>query len=199
MADSPREVPGPDSILRWHLTSIGNPIVATRRSYDRLISTMGFPILVRWHLYIETGPQLRGKRTWWRHQMETFSALLALCAGNSSVTGEFPSQRPVTRSFDISFYLCLNKRLSKQSWSWWFETPSRSLGRQCNDFTDLYIFHNNPWVCSSARDPDILIPGDDTDTVRDRRHTHWQTSRLSSYRSENKNSRSHGMGVRNIT
>ena len=33
--------------------------------------------------------------------METFSALLALCAGNSQVTGEFPSQRPVTRSFDI--------------------------------------------------------------------------------------------------
>ena len=35
--------------------------------------------------------------------METFSALLALCAGNSPVTGEFPSQRPVTRSFDIFF------------------------------------------------------------------------------------------------
>ena len=41
-------------------------------------------------------------KTWWRHQMETFSALLALCAGNSPVTGEFPAQRPVTRSFDIS-------------------------------------------------------------------------------------------------
>ena len=40
--------------------------------------------------------------TWWRHQMETFSALLALCVGNSPVTGEFPSQRPVTRSFDVS-------------------------------------------------------------------------------------------------
>ena len=39
-----------------------------------------------------------GKITkWWRHQMESFSALLALCAGNSPVTGEFPSQRPVTR------------------------------------------------------------------------------------------------------
>ena len=39
--------------------------------------------------------------TWWRYQMGTFSALLALCAGNSPVTGEFPSQRPVTRSFDV--------------------------------------------------------------------------------------------------
>ena len=42
---------------------------------------------------------------WWRHQMETFSALLALYAGKSSVTGEFPAQRPVTRSFDV-FYGC---------------------------------------------------------------------------------------------
>ena len=40
---------------------------------------------------------------WWRHQMETFSVLLALCAGNSPITGEFPAQRPVTRSFDVSF------------------------------------------------------------------------------------------------
>ena len=49
--------------------------------------------------------------------MESFSALLALCAGNSAVTGELLSQRPVTRSFDIFFDLCLNKRLSKQSWA----------------------------------------------------------------------------------
>ena len=49
--------------------------------------------------------------TWWRHQMETFSALLALCAGNSSVTGAFPSQRPVTRSFDVFFDLLLNKKI----------------------------------------------------------------------------------------
>ena len=40
-------------------------------------------------------------KPWWRHQMETFSALLALCAWNSLVTGEFPSQRPVTQSFDF--------------------------------------------------------------------------------------------------
>ena len=47
--------------------------------------------------------------------METFSALLAICAGNSPVTGEFPAQRPVTRSFDVSFDLRLNELLSKQS------------------------------------------------------------------------------------
>ena len=54
--------------------------------------------------------------TWWRHQMETFSTSLAIFAGNSPVTGEFPAQRPVTRSFDVFFDLRLNKRLSKQSW-----------------------------------------------------------------------------------
>ena len=43
--------------------------------------------------------------TQWRHQMETFSALLALCVGNPAVTGGFPSQRPVTRSFDVFFDL----------------------------------------------------------------------------------------------
>ena len=70
--------------------------------------------------------------SWWRHQMEAFSALLAICAGNSPVSGEFPVQRPVTRSFDIFFDLRLNKRLSKQSWGWWFETLSCPLWRQCN-------------------------------------------------------------------
>ena len=73
--------------------------------------------------------------TWWRHQMETFSAVLAICAGNSPVSGEFPAQRPVPRSFDVFFDLRLNKRLSKQSWGWWFETLSRPLWRHCNDKT----------------------------------------------------------------
>ena len=71
--------------------------------------------------------------TWWHHQMETFSALLAFCAGNSPVTGEFLAQRPVTQNFDVFFDLRLNKRLSK-SRGWWFETPSGSSWRHCNEF-----------------------------------------------------------------
>ena len=71
--------------------------------------------------------------TWWCHQMETFSAILALCEGDSQVNGEFPSQRPVTRSFDVFFDLRLNKQLSKQSCGRWFEMPSRSLWCHCND------------------------------------------------------------------
>ena len=77
--------------------------------------------------------------SWWRHQMEIFSALLAICAGNSPVTGEFPTQRPVTRSFDVYFDLRPKERLSKQWWGWWFETLSRSLWRHRNvsPVTDL--------------------------------------------------------------
>ena len=75
---------------------------------------------------------------WWRHQIETFSALLALCAGNSPVT----AQRPVTRSFDVFFVLRLNKRLSKQSKSWWFVMPSRSLRLHCNATPANNIFWN---------------------------------------------------------
>ena len=93
-----------------------------------------------WLAAVPSANQRQGLKTfviwfgfsWWRHQTQTFSALLAFCAGNSPATGEFPSQRPVTRSFDVLFDLCLNKRLSKQSWGWWFETPSRSLWRHCN-------------------------------------------------------------------
>ena len=58
--------------------------------------------------------------TWWRHQMETFSALLAVCAGNAPVPGAFPVQMPVTRSFDVFFNLHPNKRLNKQWWGRWF-------------------------------------------------------------------------------
>ena len=71
--------------------------------------------------------------TWWRHQMETFSALLALCAWKSPVTGEFPSQRPQWHLALVFFFICaLNKQLSKQSGGWWFETPSRSLWSHCD-------------------------------------------------------------------
>ena len=69
------------------------------------------------------------------HQMETFSALRDICAGNSLVIGNFPAQRPVIRSFDVFFDLHLNKWLSKQSWGWWLEMPSHSLWCHSNEFT----------------------------------------------------------------
>ena len=84
---------------------------------------------------------LCGRYSWWRHQMETFSALLAIYAGNKPVPGDFPTQRPVTRSFDVFFNVRLNKRLSKQSWGWWFETLSPPLWRHCNVFCDNLQTH----------------------------------------------------------
>ena len=67
-----------------------------------------------------------------KHHFKTFSVLLDHWARNSSVTAEFPSQRPVTQSFDVFFYLSPNKRVSKQPRHWWFETPSCSLWHYCN-------------------------------------------------------------------
>ena len=59
-----------------------------------------------------------------------------LC-GEFTGPGEFPTQRSVTRSFGVFFDLRLNKRLSKQPWGWWFETPSWSLWRQCYEQSGL--------------------------------------------------------------
>ena len=82
--------------------------------------------------------------------MEIFSALLAICAGNSPVPGEFPAQKPVTRSVDVFFDLHPNKRLSKQWRGWWFKTPSCPLlrhrnGRGVTDrkFISLWLSMNN--------------------------------------------------------
>ena len=61
-----------------------------------------------------------------------------LC-GEFTGLAEFPTQRPVTRSFNVFFDLRLNKRLSKQSWGWWFETLSRPLWRHRN--AGLWINH----------------------------------------------------------
>ena len=63
-----------------------------------------------------------------------------LC-GEFTGPGEFPTQRPVTRSFDVFFDLRLNNRLSKHSWGWWFETLSWSLWRHHND-NEVLLFHD---------------------------------------------------------
>ena len=84
--------------------------------------------------------------SWWRHQMKTFSALLALCEGNPLVTVGFPSQRPVTRSFDIFFDLRPNKRLNKQLRRRWFETHSRPLWRH-----SIFLYNILCPTCENSR------------------------------------------------
>ena len=77
---------------------------------------------------------------WWRHQMETFSALPALCVGKPPVTSGFPSQRPVTLSFGVFLGVCLKKRLTKQSICWWFGTSWCSLRRHCNVAWEVWVY-----------------------------------------------------------
>ena len=74
--------------------------------------------------------------TWNVHMMPSWNGNIfrvtgPLC-GEFTGLGDFPTQRPVTRSFDVFFDLCLNKRLCKQSRGWWFETLSWSLWRLRN-------------------------------------------------------------------
>ena len=64
----------------------------------------------------------------WNH----FPRYWPFVTGNSLLTGEFPSQRPVTWSFDVFFDLCLHKRLNKHLWGCIFEMPLCSLWRHCN-------------------------------------------------------------------
>ena len=71
---------------------------------------------------------------------------LALCVGNSPVTGEFPSQRPVTRSFDVFFDLHLNKRLRKQSRCRQYETPSCPLWCHCNVITVQTVLYMSCYI-----------------------------------------------------
>ena len=74
-----------------------------------------------------------------------------LC-GEFTGPGEFPTQRPVTRSIDVFFDLRLNKRLSKRSWGWWFETASWSLWRHCNEFRldPWNLYQVNQELCSKV-------------------------------------------------
>ena len=80
-----------------------------------------------------------------------FSTLLAICVGNSPVTGEFPAHRPVTWSFDVFFDLCLNERLSKQSWGWGFEMPSCPLWRHSNGGGLNQVRTNFRWADATIR------------------------------------------------
>ena len=112
-----------------------------------LFTPMAYGIPWEYITLIQTKNSLDLSNAWWRHQMETCSALLAFCAGNSPVTGEFPAQRPVTRSFDVFFYLRLNQQSSKQWRRRWFEMPSRSLWRHCNG---IWWYNSNKGVIPAS-------------------------------------------------
>ena len=129
--------------------SIGNPIAEIRRSYDRLISTMGFPILVRWNLYIESGPWRRCAAVTCHWALSVWEPANNKETHNDVIKWKhFPRNWPFVRGIHRSpvnsphkgqwrgalmlCFSCLNKRLSEQPPGWWFETPLWSWWRQCN-------------------------------------------------------------------
>ena len=106
-------------MYRCCLTNIGILMINLRRSDNCLRFIM---TLSNGNIFRVTGP---------------------LC-GEFTAPGEFPAQRPVTRSFNVFFDLRLNKRLSKQPWGWWFEMPLWSLWRHCN------VYNGNSHTCKDC-------------------------------------------------
>ena len=141
----------------WHRISLRASIIRT--GTDLLLSGIDFiqPSVA----YITGNNELNGHRvSWWRHQMKTFSALMAICAGNSPVPGEFPHKGHWRGAlmFFFFFHLRLNKRLSEQSWDWWSETPPRSLWRRgnvSNNFSDQCLYSNKDMHCNYSSTPYI--------------------------------------------
>ena len=99
----------------WYFVYL--PVAAVCLLLPCITDTMG-PVLFHWLMMTSSNGNI-------------FRVTGLLC-GEFTGPGEFPTQRPVTQSFDVFFDLHLNKRLSKQPWGWWFETPSWSFWRQCN-------------------------------------------------------------------
>ena len=70
--------------------------------------------------------------SWWRHQMETFPRHWLFVRGIHRSLVNSPHKGQWRGALMFSLIYALNKRLSKQSWGWWFETPTRSLWSHCN-------------------------------------------------------------------
>ena len=90
---------------------------------------------VWWRIHLET---------WWRHQNGNIFRVTGPLCGEFTGPWWIPAQRPVTRSFGVFFDLPPNKRLSKQWWCWWFETPLNPLWRHCNECFQHY--NRNPLI-----------------------------------------------------
>ena len=90
--------------------------------------------------------------SWWHHQMEEFSRFTGPLCGDFTGARWIPLTKASDPSFDVLFDLCLNKRLSKVSWGWWFETLSCPLWRHCNDIFrgEFYVPNVLPWCTTLA-------------------------------------------------
>ena len=98
-----------------------------------------FILIIRCHVWI---PYVEHRFKWQTYYLQ-IGCVVGDQENNGFIHGEFPSQRPMTRGFDVFFNLRLNKRLSKQSWGWWFEMSSPSLWRHCNAIDILLILQEH--------------------------------------------------------
>ena len=113
-------------LLVWNLTGFSASQGGVRKYIKTsLAHCVGYQGIYRWLV------------EWWRHQSETFSALLALCDGNPSVTGGFPSQRPVTRNSDIFFDVAWTNG--------WVNSPNTSELRRNRAHYDVTVMFSMSW------------------------------------------------------
>ena len=117
--------------LKWQTDSVSSQSPTYVGLVGELYNIFFVAIMVIWshNLLVKYGHCSQLMMTSWNGNI--FRVTGPLC-GEFTGPGDFPTQRPVTRSFDVFFDLHPNKRLSRQPWGWWFETPSWSLWRQCN-------------------------------------------------------------------
>ena len=120
----------------WQLISIGSGNAFVPNRCHAITWTNNCPDVWRMN---STMKGINWHETWWRHQMETFTALLAICAGNSPITGEFPTQRPATRSLDFSLIYAWTK-------GWVSNREAGGLGRYLvsYDVTVMMYLEINP-------------------------------------------------------
>ena len=93
--------------VRWHIFETGFRLAGNTATsnQEKFCNISSINMHLKVDLLSKKEPCRGILNSWWRHQMETFSALLVICEGNSPVNSEFPAQGPVTRSFDI-FFIC---------------------------------------------------------------------------------------------
>ena len=146
MLDAKNTIFSPEAFNDQDSENCTCPVPCDKRMFDPIItyasnSNFDMDIMLRGDTDELQSKYIRGRENHFLSMMTSsngniFRVTGPLC-GEFTGPGEFPAQRPVTRSFDVFFDLRLNKRLSKQPWGWWFETPSWSLWCQCNA---IYVF-----------------------------------------------------------
>ena len=125
---------GPTTLISLFSASIQRFTTKVTRKASAFRKTMKAPHVIYLHTGI-THVGLYDNVIKWK----LFRVTGLLC-GEFTGPGEFTAQRPVTRIFDVFSDLRQNIRLSKQPRGWWFETPSWSLWRQCNEKITLLVF-----------------------------------------------------------